>query len=66
VSEKCLGTEVPVDCKSVRIRLMVSQSCDETKFAVLWKALGCIKVDAADQNGNPFRIIPFRNFYVDD
>jgi hypothetical protein len=29
VSEKCLGTEVPVDCKSVRIRLMVSQGCDE-------------------------------------
>jgi hypothetical protein len=29
VSEKCLGTEVPVDCKSVRIGLMVSQGCDE-------------------------------------
>lgn len=29
VSEKCLGMEVPGDCKSVPIRLIVSQGCDE-------------------------------------
>jgi hypothetical protein len=29
VSEKRLGTEVAVDCKSVRIKLMVSRGCDE-------------------------------------
>ena len=32
VSEKCLGTEVPVDFKSVRIRLMVPSGLDEISW----------------------------------
>jgi hypothetical protein len=32
VSEKCLGAEVPADCKSVRIGLMVSQACNENNL----------------------------------
>jgi len=43
VSEKCLGTEVPVDCKSVRIRLMVLSGLQRT-ICFTRKGLGCIRV----------------------
>jgi hypothetical protein len=53
VSEKCLGTEVPVDCKSVRIRLMASQGCDEINLLQSegpWVYKGA---HPGGQNGNP-------------
>ncbi len=43
VSQKCLGTEVPVDCKSVRIRLMVLSGLQRT-LCFTRKGLGCIRV----------------------
>jgi hypothetical protein len=52
VSEKCLGTGVPVDCKSVRIRLMVSQGCDEINL-LHSEGPWVYKAHPGDQNGNP-------------
>jgi hypothetical protein len=43
VSAKCLGMEVPVDCKSVRIRLMVSQGCYEINLLYSGRALGVLR-----------------------
>jgi hypothetical protein len=42
-SEKCLGTEVPVDCKSVRVRLMVLPGLRPNRSASLGRGLGCIR-----------------------
>jgi hypothetical protein len=39
LSEKCLGTEVPVDCKSVRTGLMLSQASTKL-IASLGRAMG--------------------------
>lgn len=40
VSEKYLGMEVPGDCKSVPIRLIVSQDCDEMNLLHAERPLG--------------------------
>ena len=42
MSEKCLGTEVPVDYKSVRNRLMVSQVATKSIYLTR-KDFGCIR-----------------------
>ena len=52
MSEKCLGTEVPVDCKSVRIRLMVSQVATKS-ICLPRKDFGCISCLSGRSNGNP-------------
>ena len=44
VSEKCLGTEVPVDCKSARISLMVLPGLRQKSIGFTRKGLGCIRV----------------------
>ena len=41
VSEKCLGTEVPVDWKSMQIRLLVLSGLQRT-ICFTRKGLGCI------------------------